>query len=58
MQRSECAFSSDQRRIVVRVPVSPEGHDDTVLLRYLPGPSGQGMLLHRGSTVGVRGMKL
>jgi hypothetical protein len=58
MQRREVATSSDQRIVVVREPVSPDGHVDTVLFVYLPGPSGQGMLLHNGSTVGVRGIKL
>ena len=58
IQSSGFANSSDQRRVVVSEPVNPDGHSDTVLFIYLPGPSGQGTLLQRGSIVGVSGIKL
>lgn len=58
IQRRGFAAWSDHRTVVVREPVMPEGHRETVSFRYLPGPRGQGIVLHRGSTVGVRGIKL
>lgn len=58
IQSSGFAASSDHRRVVVRDPLSPDGQREMLLFTYLPGPRGQGILLHRGSTVGLRGIKL